>query len=168
MEFAYRLGKIYYQGSVYPSPGGIASGAEGVGAVSRDYNRARAYFTRIARHLWPVGSSKKKTDLSEKTTLFAVQSACYLGRMFLRGEGVQQDFQAARKWFERGAEYGDRECHNGLGIMHRDGLGVKKDEKKAVTSFKLAAGQDLAEAQVNLGKYHYCKSIKIIMFYPCT
>ncbi|GJJ08477.1 hypothetical protein Clacol_002695 [Clathrus columnatus] len=155
VEFAYRLGKIYYQGSVYPSPGGIASGAEGVGAVTRDYTRAQAYFARIARQLWPVSSVKKRPDLDEQTTLYAVQSACYLGRMLLRGEGVQQDFQAALKWFDRGAEHGDRECHNGLGIMYRDGLGAKKDEKKSLTSFKIAANQDLAEAQVNLGKYHY-------------
>lgn len=100
---------------------------------------------------------KKKIDLNEQTTLYAVQSACYLGRMFLRGEGMPQDFQTARKWFERGAEYGDRECHNGLGIIYRDGLGVKKDEKRSLSSFKAAANQDLAEAQVNLGKYHYCQ-----------
>ncbi|KIJ51304.1 hypothetical protein M422DRAFT_223812 [Sphaerobolus stellatus SS14] len=158
IEFAYRLGKIYYQGSVYPSPGGVASGAEGVGAVPRDYHRARAYFTQIARQLWSAGlQGGKKKDISEATTVYAAQSACYLGRMHLRGEGVQQDFNVAKVWFERGAEYGDRECHNGLGIIYRDGLGVKKNDERAYESFTLAAGQDLTEAQVNLGKYYYAK-----------
>ena len=80
--------------------------------------------------------------------------------MLLRGEGVQQDFKLAKLWYDRGAEYGDRECHNGLGIIWRDGLGVKKDERKGITNFGIAAGQDLAEAQVNMGKYHYCEYFK--------
>lgn len=156
-EFAFRLGKIYYQGSVYPSPGGIASGAEGVGAVTRDYHRARGYFLRIARQLWQMGNqgTKKANDIDDNTIAYASQSACYLGRMLLRGEGVQQDFNGARLWFERGAENSERECHNGLGIIYRDGLGVKADETKANNHFTVAAGQDLAEAQVNMGKYYY-------------
>lgn len=138
--------------------GGIASGAEGVGAVPRDYHRARAYFLRIARQLWPLANQgNKKSEVDDQTTLYAAQSACYLGRMLLRGEGVQQDFKLAKLWFDRGAEYGDRECHNGLGIIWRDALGVKKDERKAVVNFDAAAGQDLAEAQVNIGKYYYSK-----------
>ncbi|KAH9050948.1 hypothetical protein EDB83DRAFT_2317047 [Lactarius deliciosus] len=102
-DFAFRLGKIFYHGSIYNAPGG-----------KRDENG-------------PVG--------------LAAPAAGYLGRMFLRGEGVRVDLKLAKMWFERGAAYGDRECHNGLGIMWRDGL--------------VAAGQDLAEAQLNLGKHHY-------------
>lgn len=78
--------------------------------------------------------------------------------MFLRGEGVKQDPAMARMWFERGAEYGEKECHNGLGIIWRDGLvDGKKDMKKALSHFTAAASQDLAEAQVALGKYYFGK-----------
>lgn len=88
---------------------------------------------------------------------YAAASAGYLGHMYLRGEGVKADPAIAKMWFERGAEHGDRECHNGLGIIYRDGLmpGSKGDLKKALKHFNLAAGQELAEAQVNMGKYHY-------------
>lgn len=140
---------------MYPSVGGVASGAEGVGAVPRDHYLAKNYFLRIARQLWPREGQSKKSDVDDHTTFYAAQSACYLGRMSLRGEGGRQDFKLAKMWFDRGAEYGDRECHNGLGIMWRDGLGIKKDEKKGYQNFEIAAGQDLAEAQVNLGKHHY-------------
>ena len=86
----------------------------------------------------------------------AAPAAGYLGRMYLRGEGVRVDLKLAKMWFERGAAYSDKECHNGLGIMWRDGLtDGKKDSKAAFTHFAIAAGQDLAEAQVNLGKHHY-------------
>lgn len=75
--------------------------------------------------------------------------------MYLRGEGVKMDYATAKAWFERGADQGDRECHNGLGIIYRDGLGVRPDTRKALAHFNAAAGQDLAEAQVNIGKYHF-------------
>jgi SEL1 protein len=83
--------------------------------------------------------------------------------MYLRGEGVKADAATAKMWFERGAEFGDRESHNGLGIIWRDGLvNGKIDLKKAVGHFTAAAGQDLAEAQVNLGKYHYRELLPLI------
>lgn len=49
---------------------------------------------------------------------------------------------------------GDAEAHNGLGIIHRDGLLTEKDIKKAYAYFAAAAGSDLADAQVNLAKIH--------------
>lgn len=39
--------------------------------------------------------------------------------------------------------------------MYRDGLGVERDLKRAILLFHAAAQQDLADAQVNLGKYHF-------------
>lgn len=76
---------------------------------------------------------------------------------------MKQDFAMAKMWFERGAEYGDREAHNGLGIIWRDGLVQgRKDLKTAVTHFTAAAAQDLAEAQVNLGKYHFSMHTSIV------
>lgn len=90
---------------------------------------------------------------------YAAASAGYLGRMYLRGEGVKVDYALAKGWFERGAENGDRESINSLGIMYRDGLGGKADPNKALSYFNHAAGQELAEAQVNVGKYHYSKSL---------
>lgn len=161
IDFAYRLGKIFYQGSIYSSPGGLASGAEGVGAVPRDFQRARYYFQRIARSVWPRDNpaaplAPKKEQADEGPVGYAAAAAGYLGRMHLRGEGAKADAVLAKMWFERGAEYGDRESHNGLGIIWRDGLvDGKKDAKKYVLHFGVAAGQELAEAQVNLGKYYY-------------
>lgn len=82
--------------------------------------------------------------------------------MYLRGEGVKQDPLLAKMWFERGVEYGEKESHNGLGIIWRDGLvDGKKDMKKALGYFAAAATQELAEAQVNIGKYHYGESMSL-------
>ncbi|PFH52111.1 hypothetical protein AMATHDRAFT_74407 [Amanita thiersii Skay4041] len=160
LDFAYRLGKIYYQGSIYPSPGGIASGSEGVGAVPRSYALAYHYFSFIARQVWPTDPSNpanyKSTPVKDEHAPvgYAAASAAYLGRMYLRGEGVKANAAIAKMWFERGAEHGDRECHNGLGIIYRDGLGVKVNARQAMAHFDAASGQELAEAQVNMGKHY--------------
>ncbi|KAI0313018.1 HCP-like protein [Amylostereum chailletii] len=164
-DFAFRLGKIYYAGSIYHAPGGIASGGDGVGRVVQDFERARYYFLGIARQVWPSDpvdplswpAAGRRDDASGPVG-YSAPAAGYLGRMYLRGEGVRQDARMARMWFERGAEYGDKECNNGLGIIWRDRLVDNKiDMKKALHYFNLAAGQELAEAQVNLGKYYYEK-----------
>ena len=156
IDFAYRLGKIFYQGSIYATPGGIASGSEGVGAIPRNFKLARKYFLQIAKKVWPHDPPNPLMSKDEhKPVGYAAASAAYLGKMYLRGEGVKADYATAKAWFERGAEQGDRECHNGLGIMYRDGLGVKVDIKKVLGHFNAAASQELAEAQVNLGKYHF-------------
>ncbi|KAF8308200.1 HCP-like protein [Clavulina sp. PMI_390] len=165
LDYAYRLGKIYYQGSIYNAPGGIASGAESFGAIPQDFLRAKAYFLKVARQVWPAqpinGMSRKahltkKEGVDEHTIVTGSWAAGYLGRMYLRGEGVKQDFKVARIWFERGAEYNEKESLNGLGIIWRDGLLNKEvDVKLANEYFLAAASQDFAEAQVNLGKFHY-------------
>ncbi|KAI0302368.1 hypothetical protein B0F90DRAFT_1809833 [Multifurca ochricompacta] len=149
-DFAFRLGKIFYHGSIYNAP-------EGVGRVPRDFERARYYFESIARQIWPSDSGDLLGRRDENIPVgLAAPAAGYLGRMYLRGEGVRMDLKLAKMWFDRGAAYGEKECHNGLGIMWRDGLiEGRKDSKKSSTHFAVAAGQDLAEAQVNLGKHHY-------------
>ncbi|KAJ6497719.1 hypothetical protein C8R45DRAFT_984007 [Mycena sanguinolenta] len=166
IEFAYRLGKIFYQGSIYSSRGGIGSGSEGVGAVPRDFERARHYFLLIARLVWPRDPANPlqhtPTALKDDHNLpigHAAASACFLGRMYLRGEGVKADPAMAKMWFERGSEQGDRECQNGLGIIWRDGLvpSLKADPKKAMFYFTAAAGQELAEAQINVAKHHFAR-----------
>lgn len=167
VDFAYRLGKIFYQGSIYGAVGGIASGGDGASSVPRDFHIARHYFLGIARQVWPSdppnprhhAQHMSKDDLPAQAGYSAL-AAGYLGRMYLRGEGVKQDAAMAKMWFERGADYGEKECHNGLGIIWRDGLvDGKKDMKKALTHFTAASTQELAEAQVHLGKYFYCKFI---------
>ncbi|KAG8705956.1 ERAD-associated protein [Ceratobasidium sp. 395] len=158
-DMAIKLAKIYYHGSIYAG--------EAVGKVQRDYWRASKYFRAVARRVWvrdnianPL-TGKKELSKDEVGVGTHVAAACaYLGKMYLRGEGVKPDVRVARMWFMRGAEAGEKESHNGLGIIYRDGLfDGKPDLKKAASHFSVAAGQDLAEAQVNLGKLYYGPSL---------
>lgn len=99
-----------------------------------------------------------KLKVEDHLAMAAGLAAGYLGRMYLRGEGfAEQDFQKAFLWYQRGIGQGDRESHNGLGIMFRDGLGLPKDSQKSLSHFQTAAAADHAEALVNLGKYYLSK-----------
>ncbi|KAG8726290.1 ERAD-associated protein, partial [Ceratobasidium sp. 414] len=154
-ELALKLAKIYYHGSIYAG--------EAVGKVQRDYWRAQKYFRAVARRVWvrdsvlhPLGGKKELAKDEVGVGPHVAVACAYLGKMYLRGEGVKPDVRVARMWFVRGADAGEKESHNGLGIIYRDGLyDGKPDYKKAAVHFGAAAGQDLAEAQVNLGKLHY-------------
>ena len=130
--------------------------------VPRDFSHARHYFEKLARSVWPVDPRdplqhlKLRNPDDQPKGGVGLQAAAsgYLARMHLRGEGVPKDPRKARMWAERGAEYGDKECHNLLGIIWRDGvIDGRKDVRKALTHFHTAASQELAEAQVNLGKH---------------
>lgn len=115
----------------------------------------------VARAIWPRDPPHPATAPKDEHTpvAFAASSAAFLGRMYLRGEGVKADPTMAKMWFERGSEHGDKECQNGLGIIWRDGLvpSLKPDSKRAIAYFTAAAGQELAEAQLNVAKHYFGK-----------
>ncbi|BGP36845.1 ERAD-associated protein [Rhodotorula kratochvilovae] len=159
--------------------------SDGLWDGGRDFARASKWFLRLAKKVWPgdardalrdpkartaaagragdaprvgyydAAKDRRSERVDEHTAMVGGLAAGYLGRMYLRGEGVAVNYAKAFLWFQRGVKQGDRESSNGLGIMYRDGLGVERDVKKALLHFHAAAQQDLADAQVNLGKYHF-------------
>lgn len=132
---SFGLARVYYDGGR---------------GMKRDLKLAKKYFMEVARQYWDHNGhvTKEATAGMEK---LASKSAGYLGRMFLRGEGMEQSFSKAKIWFTRGLANGDALCQYSLGLMYRDGLGVERNIKKASEYFGAAADQDLAVAQTNLG-----------------
>lgn len=117
--FTVRLGRLFYLGSVYPILGGtgrgpgISAGAEGVGEIPQSYTKAREYFMRVARHMWPkdydmkgkvMSKRKMSKEMEDSLRDPAMVAAAFLGRMALRGEGQKVDYQRARLWYERAME----------------------------------------------------------------
>lgn len=86
------------------------------------------------------------------TGRLAAKAAAYLGRMYLRGEGVDQNFGKALRWFKLGVSNGEAFSQYEMGLMYLHGYGVKKDAMIAADYFKAAAKQDWPAAQVQLGK----------------
>ncbi|KAF2197325.1 HCP-like protein [Delitschia confertaspora ATCC 74209] len=119
-------------------------------AAKRDLPAAKKRFLELARMYW-TKDGKTKPNVSLTTEKLAAKAAGYLGRMFLRGEGMPQSFEIARTWFKRGVELGDALSQYSLGLMYLKGLGVPQDAVRAAEYFGAAADQDLAVAQVRLG-----------------
>jgi SEL1 protein len=135
LKATFGLGRMHYDGSR---------------ALKRDFKTAKEYFYDVARRYW-TKEGKVKQDTEPGTDKLASKAAGYLGRMFLRGEGMKQDFIKARIWFRRGIENGDALCQYSMGLMYLQGLGLPKDVVKASEYFGTAADQDWAPAQVRLG-----------------
>jgi SEL1 protein len=123
---------------------------DGARGAKRNFPAAKKRFTELARMYWtPQG--KVKPNVPVVTEKLATKAAGYLGRMYLRGEGVRQDFKLAHLWFKRGISNGDSLSQYSLGLMYLHGLYVPQDPVKAADYFAAAADQELAVAQVRLG-----------------
>lgn len=123
---------------------------DGARSSKRDLPAAKKRFLELARMYW-TKEGKIKQNVSVVTEKLASKAAGYLGRMFLRGEGMAQSYGIAQTWFKRGLENGDALSQYSLGLMYLNGLGVPKDPIRAAEYFGAAADQDLAVAQVRMG-----------------
>lgn len=135
VKATFGLGRLHYEGSR---------------ALRQDYRQAGDHFLDVARRYW-TKDGKVKEDTEPGVDRFAAKAAGYLGRMFLRGEGMEQNFQKARVWFKRGIANGDALCQYSMGLMHLYGLGMEKNPVRAAEHFAPAADQEFASAQVRLG-----------------
>ena len=138
LKATFSLAKLHYDGSR---------------GMNRDLRLAQRYFLEVARVVWPKGRTARQ-EVSSSTEKLASKAAGFLGRMFLRGEGMAQDFKLAERWFKRGVSNGDALSQYSLGIMYLNGLIPDKpspDPYRAAEYFLPAADQDLASAQVRLG-----------------
>lgn len=61
-----------------------------------------------------------------------------LGRLYLRGKGVDPDYQVARAWFEKGTEYQHSSSYLELAYIYFQGLGVDRDPNRALKYVELA------------------------------
>src|SRR5215831_1010791 len=78
-----------------------------------------------------------------------------LGLMYLKGQGVSQDFGQAMQWFRRAADQGDAPAQYNLGLMYTNGRGVPQNSAEALRWYRRAADQGHADAQATLGLMYY-------------
>ncbi|KZF22066.1 ubiquitin-protein ligase Sel1/Ubx2 [Xylona heveae TC161] len=135
LKATFGLGKLYYDGSR---------------VLRQNYRRAKTYFMIVAKRYWGK-DGKIIAGGGPGIEKLASKAAGYLGRMFLRGEGVEQNFDKALIWFRRGLANGDSLCQYSMGLMFLNGLSLPKDPLRAADYFKAAADQDFAPAQVRFG-----------------
>lgn len=63
----------------------------------------------------------------------------HLGHMYASGEGVPQDNDTARQYFQAAAEAGNPSGQFGLGYMHLTGRGLQQDYRAAFKLFQRAS-----------------------------
>ncbi|EPS40085.1 hypothetical protein H072_6115 [Dactylellina haptotyla CBS 200.50] len=135
-----QLAKLYYDG-----PRGL----------SRDLRKARDLYFQLAKKMW-TKDGKEIKDPSDIVIDVASKAAGYLGRMYLRGEAVPQDYALARRWFARGLKYADTISQHGMAYLYENGLaGLDKNMDKATKLYKTSAEEDYGPAQVAIGKIFY-------------
>ncbi|MGQ0658272.1 MAG: tetratricopeptide repeat protein [Chromatiales bacterium] len=65
----------------------------------------------------------------------------FLAEMYAKGQGVEQNYPQAVKWYRGAAEKGVDAAQYKLGLMYRDGQGVPQDMEYAYAWLSVAAKQ---------------------------
>ncbi|KAJ5682693.1 hypothetical protein N7462_005858 [Penicillium macrosclerotiorum] len=123
---------------------------EGAHGLPRNFRKAMKYFRAVAKRYWNLDGSLIQTSAAGLDKL-AAKAAGHIGLMYLRGEGVEQNFSNAITWFRRGMQNGDPLCLHEMGLVYLNGYGVPADAFKASSYFKAAAEQDMPAAETRLG-----------------
>jgi len=74
-----------------------------------------------------------------------------LGLMYMKGQGVPQNYTEALKWYFLAAEKGNGLSQQNLGVMYSKGYGVPQDNAEAAKWYWRSAQQGIAEAQFRVG-----------------
>ena len=75
----------------------------------------------------------------------------YMGECYYYGRGVEQDYEKAVEWYEKGAAGGNTTAMYNLGVCYANGRGVEQDYGKAVEWYEKAAAGGDTDAMTNLG-----------------
>lgn len=135
VKATFSLGKMFYDGSR---------------TMPRNVRKAMKYFGMVAKRYW---TKDGRVDANHPAGIekIAAKAAGHIGLMYMRGEGVEQNFDKAFMWFRRGRVNGDALCQYQIGLMYLHGYGVEQDPLKAATYFSAASEQDFPAAQTRLG-----------------
>lgn len=90
-------------------------------------------------------------ELVKKAESGQAEAQTALGIKYAEGDGVDKDFDKARKWFERAGNNNYADAEYNLSVMYRNGDGVAKDINRALFWLKKAANHGHSAARYNLG-----------------
>jgi SEL1 protein len=132
------LGRIYHDGER---------------GLERDFDLAKRYFFLVASRYWRK-DGRLVENYKPGIEKVASRAAGYIGRMYLRGDGLTQNFDKARIWFERGIAHGDPQSQYGLGLMLLNAYGGRENIRKAMELMRVSSEQGYSPAQVQMGRLY--------------
>ena len=108
----------------------------------------------ILIYFFPSAAFAGRDILHETKTLAEwgkTTSQYELGLMYYKGQGVEQNYKEAFKWFRVSAQKGLPDAQFYLGLMYYEGKAVARNYSNAFYLFLAAAKQGKTEAQFILG-----------------
>ena len=77
-----------------------------------------------------------------------------IGLMYHDGDGVNQDYAEALKWYKKAAEADNPKAYDNMGWMYQHGQGVNQDYKKAFECYQEGAEGDVPRSINQLGYFY--------------
>jgi len=109
----------------------------GVGS-SRGSSMAAQYYNRAAQQGHAEAYEGLRT-LGEHWT----RAQFFLGSLNDLGEGIEQNYAEALRWYRLAADQGDEESQYRIGMMYAEGRGVEQDLSEAAKWFRVSVEDDL-------------------------
>lgn len=92
----------------------------------------------------------------------------YLGMMYLKGQGTQQNYEEAAKWLQSSAEKGIPQAQYNLAKLYMKGQGVPRDYERAYVWYRTGASHEhdasargISEAKQNLNEEQLAEADKL-------
>ena len=113
-------------------------------------DQAADYFKEASR-LFGRGRQVEAARLTRQAAeLGYAEAQCSLGALYMNGQGVDKDQEAAFQWFLKAARQGHSGAQCNLGLMYQFGQGVKRDLKEAADWYRKAADRGHSKAENGL------------------
>lgn len=96
-------------------------------------------------------SHQEVTEIQARAIAGDVRAEHDLAELYKWGQGVEQNYAQAVKWYLKAAEQGDADSELNLGYAYETGSGTKKNEKEASKWLERAAEQGITEAEYAIG-----------------
>ena len=103
----------------------------------------------------PEAEAAAMQQLREAAALGHPPAQLQLGEFYKTGQGVEQDLNQARTWYERAATGGNILAMHRAGVMTAQGEGGPADMAAAIEWFKQAGDRALVDSQYNLGALYH-------------
>lgn len=159
LKLAIQQGSFNGRGSLARYYNDIGEHSKRIGAMI-DYGLIKSAYESLNT----VGSADKVKFLKRIVNnppvrfSFLGEANNWLGNLYYNGDGVQQSYVEAVKYYRTGAGYGNHWAEYNLADCYLNGYGVEKNNETVFYWLKKAADGGLAIAQKDLG-YCYCKGI---------
>ena len=100
----------------------------------------------------PGSDEESFKRIMKRVEVSDAEAVNFLGYLYAEGlSGLPQDYAKALELWHQAGELGHAAAYNNVGFAYDNGIGVERDEKKAVHYFELAANGGSVFAKHNIG-----------------